>query len=91
MSFGPHPAARAADEISQRLDHHHQLVDRLGHRQDPEAVQTQQRLRQPVTVAHRQGFLSVVPSTAATVAGPLTAYADGQDSASQTHPPHFNA
>lgn len=48
MSFGPHPAARAADEISQRLDHHHQLVDRLGHRQDPEAVQTQQRLRQPV-------------------------------------------
>src|SRR5437016_7683098 len=55
VGLGTGPALTAAHHLGGRLDLDHQLGRRLTHRQDPEAVRSQQRLGQPGTVAHRQG------------------------------------
>ena len=50
------PATRRAERLGpDRLDPHHDLADALFDLEDPQAGQSQHLLRQPDTVAHRQG------------------------------------
>ena len=60
LRLGPHAAAFAADHRGHGLDGDHQLVGSFGDLEHPEAVQSQERLGQPTTVAHRQGSPVVV-------------------------------
>jgi len=59
MRDGRHSARNTRGPLDRRLDLNDQLVGPLTHRQDPEAVQSQQRLGQPSSVIHA-GVLLIV-------------------------------
>jgi hypothetical protein len=57
MRHRTRPTSRATRELDGRLDRDHELVVAFDDLEDPEPVQSQQRFRQPDTVAHA-GVLS---------------------------------
>lgn len=54
LGLRPHAASPATHDVGGGLDGDDQLSLRLDHVEDAEPVQSQKRLRQPGTVAHRQ-------------------------------------
>jgi hypothetical protein len=61
VRLGARATVLAADHGGRRLDPDDELVGCLAHRQHPEPIESQQRLSQASTVAHRQGSFSSSP------------------------------
>jgi len=55
VGLGALTTAATANEVRVGLDVDDDLFGGLGHLEDPEAVESQQRVCQPTTVDHRQG------------------------------------
>lgn len=55
LGLGSLATGRAPHEVGRGLDLDEEFGGHLGHVEHPEAVESQQRFRQPDTVAHGQG------------------------------------